>query len=88
MTPKDQRGETVAAISACRVLDDAERTLIAALARSEDEPGKHAAFIYGILREPLFDTVMMSHQLAATPLTEAAMTHIAEHWRCSCVPSP
>lgn len=71
----------------CRVLTDDERAFIAALASSSDGHGKHAAFLYGLLREPLLDVTFMAHALADVPLTREAMTYIAEHWRCSCYPS-
>lgn len=61
-------------------LDPAERDFIAALAPSPDGLSKHAAFIYGLLREPLFDSVVMAHAMAAKPLTEESMTYIAERW--------
>jgi len=63
-----------------RALDEAERDFIAALAPSTEGVGKHAAFIYGLLREPIFDTVVMAEAMAGTPLTAHAMTHIAERW--------
>ena len=63
-----------------RVLDEAERDFITALAPSPEGLGKHAAFIYGLLREPLFDTVVMAHAMAETPLTAESMTYIAERW--------
>ena len=63
-----------------RVLDEAERDFIAALAPSLDGIGKHAAFIYGLLREPIFDTVFMAEAMAGTPLTADSMTYIAERW--------
>ena len=64
-----------------RVLDSAEQDFIRELAQSPDDQSKHAAFIYGILREPLFDTALMSSAMAATPLTADAMIYIAERWK-------
>ena len=63
-----------------RVLDEAERDFITALAPSPEGVGKHAAFIYGLLREPLFDTVVMAEAMAGTPLTAESMTYISERW--------
>jgi hypothetical protein len=61
-------------------LDQAERDFITKLAPTPDGLSKHAAFIYGLLREPLFDTVVMAHAMAETPLTEESMTYIATRW--------
>jgi len=55
-------------------------TSLAALATSPEGVGKHAAFIYGLLREPLLDTVFMAEAMGETPLTSDAMTYIAERW--------
>lgn len=62
------------------VLDQAERDFITKLAPRPDGLSKHAAFIYGLLREPLFDTVVMAHAMAGTPLTVDTMTYIAARW--------
>jgi hypothetical protein len=62
-------------------LGEAERDFITALAQEPDGRGKHAAFIYGLLREPLFDTVFMAEAMAETPLTAESMTYIAERWK-------
>lgn len=64
-----------------RVLDQAEQDFITDLAPSPDGLSKHAAFIYGLLREPLFDTVVMAHAMAETPLTADSMTYIAARWK-------
>ena len=61
-------------------LDEASRDFITDLALAPDDLGKHAAFIYGLLREPLFDTVVMAKAMGDEPLTAGAMTYIAERW--------
>lgn len=63
-----------------RTLSAAERDFITTLASSPEGMPKHAAFIYGVLREPLFDTAIMASAMAGTVLTAQAMTHIAERW--------
>ncbi len=63
-----------------RVLDQAEREFITKLALTPEGYAKHAAFIYGLLREPLFDTVVIATAMAETPLTAEYMTYVAERW--------
>jgi len=61
-------------------IDTAQREFIRYLAAMPEGVGKHAAFIYGVLREPLFDTAIIANVIGDQPLTERAMLHIAAHW--------
>ena len=62
-------------------IDAATRCFIRDLTRTEDGPAKHAAFMYGALREPLVDVIFMAEAMSDRPLTEDAMLHIPANWK-------
>lgn len=62
-------------------VDVATQRFIRDLARTVDGPAKHAAFMYGALREPLMDVIFMAEAMGDQPLTEDAMLHIAANWK-------